>query len=129
MENQLDLMNEMDRRFRIGDEVEGEILSITNDVVVISLVGYKSDGVIPFKELTSAEKLEEVLNNIKVGDTIKAKVIKLKNEDNYVVLSRLEFEKEEVVLAPEYIFVRRMDEHGRYQVMPPGEKMKEIIIS
>ena len=61
---QLELMNEMDRRFRIGDEVEGEILSITNDVVVISLVGYKSDGVIPFKELTSAEKLEEVLNNI-----------------------------------------------------------------
>lgn len=97
MENQLELMNEMDRRFRIGDEVEGEILSITNDVVVISLVGYKSDGVIPFKELTSAEKLEEVLNNIKVGDTIKAKVIKLKNEDNYVVLSRLEFEKEEAL--------------------------------
>ena len=31
MENQLELMNEMDRRFRIGDEVEGEILSITND--------------------------------------------------------------------------------------------------
>ena len=55
------------------------------------------DGVIPFKELTSAEKLEEVLNNIKVGDTIKAKVIKLKNEDNYVVLSRLEFEKEEAL--------------------------------
>ena len=75
MENQLELMNEMDRKFRIGDEVEGEILSITNDVVVISLVGYKSDGVIPFKELTSAEKLEEVLSNIKVGDIIKAKVI------------------------------------------------------
>ena len=89
MENQLELMNEMDRKFRIGDEVEGEILSITNDVVVISLIGYKSDGVIPFKELTSAEKLEEVLSNIKVGDIIKAKVIKLKNEDNYVVLSRL----------------------------------------
>lgn len=43
MENQLELMNEMDRKFRIGDEVEGEILSITNDVVVISLIGYKSD--------------------------------------------------------------------------------------
>ena len=97
MENQLELMNEMDRKFRIGDEVEGEILSITNDVVVISLIGYKSDGVIPFKELTSAEKLEEVLSNIKVGDIIKAKVIKLKNEDNYVVLSRLEFEKDEAL--------------------------------
>ena len=28
MEEQLELMNEMDRRFSIGDEVEGEILSI-----------------------------------------------------------------------------------------------------
>ena len=97
MENQLELMNEMDRRFRIGDEVEGEILSITNEQVVISLVGYKTDGVIPFRELTSTEKLEETLSKIKVGDKIKAKVIKLKNEDGYVVLSRLEFEKEEAL--------------------------------
>ena len=35
------------------------------------------DGVIPFKELTSAEKLEEVLNNIKVGDTL----VELDTED------------------------------------------------
>ena len=28
MEEQLLLMNEMDRRFKIGDEIEGEILSI-----------------------------------------------------------------------------------------------------
>lgn len=53
MEEQLLLMNEMDRQFRIGDEVEGEILSIKDEQLQISLVGYKSDGVIPFKELTS----------------------------------------------------------------------------
>ena len=59
MENQLELMNEMDRRFRIGDEVEGEILSITNDVVVISLVGYKSDGVIHLKNLHQQKSLKK----------------------------------------------------------------------
>ena len=54
MEDQLKLMNEMDRRFRIGDEIQGEILSIKDSQLEISsLVGYKSDGVIPFKELTS----------------------------------------------------------------------------
>lgn len=104
MEDQLLLMNEMDRRFRIGDEVEGEILSINNDQLVISLVGYKSDGVIPFKELASQEKLEEKLKEIKVGDKINAKVIKLKNEDNYVVLSTLELEKEATLVKLEEQF-------------------------
>ena len=50
MEEQLLLMNEMDRQFRIGDEVEGEILSIKDEQLQISLVGYKTDGVIHFKE-------------------------------------------------------------------------------
>lgn len=95
MEDQLQLMNEMDRRFKIGDEIEGEILSIQNDQLVVSLVGYKSDAVIPFKELTYPENLESLLETINVGDKIKAKVIKLKNEDNYVVLSRFEYIKNE----------------------------------
>ena len=87
MEEQLLLMNEMDRRFKIGDEIEGEILSIKDGQLQISLVGYKS-----------------VLETLKVGDTIKAKVIKLKNEDNYVVLSRLEYEKEETLSKLEDLF-------------------------
>lgn len=104
MEEQLLLMNEMDRRFKIGDEIEGEILSIKDDQLQISLVGYKSDGVIPFKELTSEDKLNSLLESLNVGDKIKAKVIKLKNEDNYVVLSRLEYEKEETLNKLEELF-------------------------
>ena len=104
MEEQLLLMNEMDRRFKIGDEIEGEILSIKDGQLQISLVGYKSDGVIPFKELTSDDRLNSVLETLKVGDTIKAKVIKLKNEDNYVVLSRLEYEKETTLANLEKLF-------------------------
>ena len=77
MEEQLLLMNEMDRQFRIGDEVEGEILSIKDEQLQISLVGYKSDGVIPFKELTSEDRINSTLENLKVGDKIKAKVINL----------------------------------------------------
>ena len=104
MEEQLLLMNEMDRQFCIGDEVEGEILSIKDEQLQISLVGYKSDGVIPFKELTSEDRINSTLENLKVGDKIKAKVIKLKNEDNYVVLSRLEYEKETTLANLEELF-------------------------
>lgn len=104
MDDQLTLMNELDRRFRIGDEVTGEILSITRDEIVVSLVGYKSDGVIPFKELTALEDIEEAVKKLKVGDNITAKVIKLQNEDKNVVLSRLEYEKISTIKELEKIF-------------------------
>jgi len=104
MEDQLKLMDEMDKKFKIGDEVKGEILSINNDEVIVSLVGYKVDGVIPFRELTNPQNLENVLSNIKISDEIEAKVIKLKNEDGNVVLSRLEYEKKEALKEIESLF-------------------------
>lgn len=102
-EDQLKLMEEMDKRFAIGDEIEGEVLSVKRDEVVVSLVGYKSDGIIPFRELTSidSEKAAEALN---IGDNIKAKVIQLQNSDGYVVLSRLEYEKKQVFEELEDLF-------------------------
>lgn len=104
MEDQLKLMDEMDKKFKIGDEVKGEILSINNDEVIVSLVGYKVDGVIPFRELTNPQNLENILSNIKISDEIEAKVIKLKNEDGNVVLSRLEYEKKEALKEIESLF-------------------------
>ncbi|GAB6170260.1 bifunctional 4-hydroxy-3-methylbut-2-enyl diphosphate reductase/30S ribosomal protein S1 [Clostridium carnis] len=123
MEDQLKLMEEMDRRFRIGDEVIGEILSIGRDEISISLVGYKSDGVIPFKELTSSENLELALNEIKVGDNIKAKVIKLQNEDKNVVLSRLEYEKKESLIDLKKIF----DENAIFTVKVKDAREKGLV--
>jgi len=93
MEDQLQMMDQMDKRFIIGDEVEGAILSKTRDEILVSLVGYKADGVIPFRELTSTCEPTEMAEKLNLGDTIKAKVIKLQNSDGYVVLSRLEYEK------------------------------------
>ena len=94
-EDQLSLMNELDKRFAIGDEVQGEILSKTRDSILVSLVGYKSDGVIPYTELSAKEDPIAFSEKLNVGDSIKAKVIKLQNSDGYVVLSRLEYEREE----------------------------------
>jgi small subunit ribosomal protein S1 len=104
MDDQLKLMEEMDRKFRIGDEVKGEILSINRDEVIVSLVGYKVDGVIPFKELTIEENLEDYLSTLNVGDEIEAKVIRLKNDDGNVVLSRLEYEKRESIKEVDKLF-------------------------
>ena len=103
-EDQLSLMNELDKRFAIGDEVQGEILSITRDSVLVSLVGYKSDGIIPFVELSAKEDPVEFSEKLNVGDNIKAKVIKLQNSDGYVVLSRLESERDEAFKELEQLF-------------------------
>ena len=103
-DEQLELMKEMDRRFAIGDEVEGEILSKTRDSLLVSLVGYKSDGVIAFSELSAKEDPISIAESLNVGDKIKAKVIKLQNSDGYVVLSRLEYEREEAFKELETFF-------------------------
>jgi 4-hydroxy-3-methylbut-2-enyl diphosphate reductase len=103
-EDQLSLMNELDKRFAIGDEVEGEILSKTRDSVIVSLVGYKADGVIPYSELSAKEDPMVFADELNVGDPIKAKVIKLQNNDGYVVLSRLEYEREEAFKELEELF-------------------------
>lgn len=103
-EDQLSLMNELDKRFVIGDEVEGEILSKTRDSILVSLVGYKSDGIIAFNELSAKEDPIEVAEQLNIGEIIKAKVIKLQNSDGYVVLSRLEYEREEAYKELEELF-------------------------
>lgn len=125
MEDQLHLMNEMDVRFRIGDEIQGEILKIGSSEVFVSLIGYKTDGVIPFNELTYAENLEEALKSLKQGDSIKAKVIKLKNEDNYVVLSRLEYKKEETLEVLENYYNNKEN----FKVVIKEAKEKGIVAS
>src|SRR5471030_1565182 len=96
-EDQLSLMNELDKRFAIGDEVQGEILSKTRDSILVSLVGYKSDGVIPYTELSAKEDPLIFSEKLTVGDSISARVIKLQNSDGYVVLSRLEYERKEAI--------------------------------
>lgn len=105
-EDQLSLMNELDKRFAIGDEVQGEILSKTRDSILVSLVGYKSDGIIPFSELSAKEDPITLSEKLTVGDNITAKVIKLQNSDGYVVLSRLEYEREEAFKELEEIFAK-----------------------
>ncbi|MGL5152679.1 MAG: 4-hydroxy-3-methylbut-2-enyl diphosphate reductase, partial [Clostridium sp.] len=94
MDDQLALMNSMDKSFKVGDEVEGEILSKTRDGLMISLVGYGRDGIIPNREITSSLDNQGVIDSLNIGDLIKAKIIKLRNDDGYAVLSRLEYEKE-----------------------------------
>lgn len=66
---------------RRGQEVEGEIVSITDSELILDL-GAKSEGVIPKKEFPSSR-----IENLKIGDKVKTFVIFSENENGQVVLS------------------------------------------
>lgn len=103
-ENQLDLMNQNDIKVIIGTEVEEKVISKNNDGIVIEMNGYGIDGIIPYNELTTKGDSKSLADSINVGDLIKAKVIKLQNSDGFVVLSRLEYEREEAYKELEKLF-------------------------
>lgn len=101
---QQELMNEYDKNYRVGSEVEGEILQIENDEIIISIPGYGIEGTIPFRELSILSDPTEAAEKLNKGDKIKAKIIKLQNNDNFVVLSRLEYERDLVYTELEEMY-------------------------
>ncbi|OGE38631.1 hypothetical protein A3F00_02230 [Candidatus Daviesbacteria bacterium RIFCSPHIGHO2_12_FULL_37_11] len=64
-----------------GQEIEGKIISINSNEITVDL-GLKSEGVISGREFQN-----DVKNKLKTGDTIKAIVSEVENENGQVVLS------------------------------------------
>ncbi len=92
-EDQLALMEKIDKKISIGTVIEDEVISKDNDGVIIKINGYGIDGIIPYKELTIKSDSRKYAESLNPGDKIKAKVIRLQNNDGYVVLSKVEYEK------------------------------------
>jgi len=92
MENE-NLMNEMleeiEKSLRVprrGEILKAKVVQISDDEVVVN-IGYKSDGIIPKRELTSEEgvNLKDILNE---DDEIEVMVIKSDDGEGNVLLSR-----------------------------------------
>lgn len=93
MNEQLAFMEQNKATVSVGRIVKGTIISV-NDREAYVNIGYKSDGYLPKEEVTKDEnaKLADIL---KVGEEVEVKVISRSNEDGYVVLSRIEIERED----------------------------------
>ena len=74
------------RDFKDGDIVEGEVVKIDRDEVLLD-IGYKSEGVIPSKELSIRHDVDpnEV---VKVGDRIEALVLQKEDKEGRLILSK-----------------------------------------
>lgn len=93
LSEQIAYMEQNDIQVAVGDTVKGQIVSLNNKEAFVD-IGYKKDGVIPLKEATREENI--LMSDLfKVGDEIEAKVISLKNNDNCIVLSKVEIEREQ----------------------------------
>ncbi|ODA40387.1 bifunctional 4-hydroxy-3-methylbut-2-enyl diphosphate reductase/30S ribosomal protein S1 [Desulfosporosinus sp. BG] len=80
------------QELHLGTRVSGKVVKITNDEVFVD-IGWKSEGVIPLKELTVARKArsEDLLS---IGDEISAVVIRVENEAGHTVLSKRQADEE-----------------------------------
>jgi small subunit ribosomal protein S1 len=74
------------RDFKEGDIVDGEVVKIDRDEVLLD-IGYKSEGVIPVKELSIRHDVDpnEV---VKVGDHVEALVLQKEDKEGRLILSK-----------------------------------------
>lgn len=90
---QLAFMEQNDKQIVVGEVIKGEVISVNDNEAFLN-IGYKADGLLPKAEVTKDEKvkLPELISS---GQVLDVKVISRRNEDGYVVLSRIELEREE----------------------------------
>jgi small subunit ribosomal protein S1 len=74
------------RDFKEGDILEGEVVKIDRDEVLLD-IGYKSEGVIPAKELSIRHDVDpgEV---VKTGDHVEALVLQKEDKEGRLILSK-----------------------------------------
>jgi small subunit ribosomal protein S1 len=74
------------RDFKDGDIVEGVVVKIDRDEVLLD-IGYKSEGVIPAKELSIRHDVDPT-QVVEVGDKIEALVLQKEDKEGRLILSK-----------------------------------------
>lgn len=72
-----------DRDFRVGDVVQGTVVDVKEDFVLVD-INYKSEGLVPISEF----RLVEGKRSVHVGDEVEVYIDKVENENGMVVLSK-----------------------------------------
>lgn len=80
-----ELIEQSMKTIRTGEEVEGTVIDVKNDQIILD-IGYKSEGIITKNEYSSVPDID-LTTVVKVGDTMKAKVLKLNDGDGQVSLT------------------------------------------
>lgn len=92
MSEQLAYMEQNDKQIIVGQVITGTVITVNEKEAFLN-IGYKSDGLLPKSEVTKDDNLN-LADLIQVGNELEVKVIRRKNEDGYVVLSKIELQRE-----------------------------------
>lgn len=90
---QPDIWSEFFRKYRLGDNVEGRIVNLTNYGAFVELEE-GIEGLIHVSEM-SVERTENPQDQFKLGDGVKAKIIKMDQAEKKIGLSVKELQLEE----------------------------------
>src|SRR2546426_3117011 len=74
------------RSFNDGDLVEGIVVKVDRDEVLLD-IGYKSEGVIPAKELSIRHDVDPA-DVVKVGDHLEALILQAEDKEGRLILSK-----------------------------------------
>lgn len=83
-ENFADLLEESIVTIHNGEIVEGTVIGVKDDEIILN-IGYKADGIITRSEYSN--KMVELTQEVKVGDKMQAKVLKVNDGDGQVLLT------------------------------------------
>ena len=81
-----DIINQTFKEIKVGSTITGTIVDINDKGEIFVDIGYKADGIIPRNEYFSENDLEPA-EEYKVGDKIKADVLKLNDGQGNVLMS------------------------------------------
>ena len=81
-----DIINQTFKEIKVGSTITGTIVDINAQGEIFVDIGYKADGIIPRNEYFSENDLEPA-EEYKVGDKIKADILKLNDGQGNVLMS------------------------------------------
>lgn len=76
-----------------GKIVEATVIQLDKDGVYVDF-GYMREGMITYAEWSATKTAEELMQEIKAGDTVEAKVIPGSSKDDFVRLSKIKAERD-----------------------------------
>jgi len=110
--------------FDDGDLVSGEVVKVERDEVLLD-IGYKSEGVIPAREL-SIRKDANPGDIVKVGDHIEALVLQKEDKDGRLILSKKRAEYERAWVSVEEKFTSGENVEGEVIEVVKGGLILDI---
>jgi len=90
VENQADLDNIVS--IKKGDTVKGTIVKIEDNQAIVSF-GYKYDGIIPIRELSSVQ-VDNAADAVQIGQEVECRVVTIDDQNEKMVLSKRQIDNE-----------------------------------